>query len=50
MVSGDSEQVRLDWNINALPWLILTDRNHVVRAQGFGLDDLDEKIAPPAKQ
>lgn len=33
MVSGDSEQVRLDWNINALPWLILTDRNHVVRAR-----------------
>ena len=50
MVSGDPEQIRLDWNINSLPWLILTDRNHIVRAQGFRLDDLDERIAPAAKQ
>lgn len=33
------------WGLqNRVPWLILTDTQHVVRAEGFGLEALDEKI------
>ncbi|MGD0014558.1 MAG: hypothetical protein ABSD56_09055, partial [Bryobacteraceae bacterium] len=28
-----------------MPWLILTDRNHVVTAEGFGIDELDTRLA-----
>ena len=27
--------------VESLPWLVLTDRNHIVRAEGFRLDELD---------
>jgi len=30
--------------VKSLPWLILTDKEHIVIAEGFGLDELDEKI------
>jgi hypothetical protein len=32
------------WTVEKLPWLILTDRNHVVAAEGFSLEELDERI------
>ena len=52
MVQGDpsatlgtgEEQTRSAWGVQSLPWLILTDREHVVIAGGFGVDDLDERI------
>ncbi|MEN6334058.1 MAG: carboxypeptidase-like regulatory domain-containing protein, partial [Phycisphaerales bacterium] len=28
----------------SLPWLILTDEKHVVRAEGFTLDELEERV------
>lgn len=28
----------------SLPWLILTDKNHVVAAEGFSIIELDEKL------
>ena len=43
-VPGDAGQVRNAWNAQSLPWLILTDRDHVVRAEGFGLEDLDRRL------
>jgi hypothetical protein len=30
--------------VKSLPWLILTDKNHKVTAEGFSLTELDEKI------
>jgi hypothetical protein len=30
--------------MKSLPWLILTDEQHIVRAEGFNIDELDEKI------
>lgn len=45
IVTGDSETVRWQWGVQSLPWLILTDGQHIVRAEGFALADLDEKIA-----
>ena len=42
--SGDPDKIRLGWGIKALPWLILTDRNHVVMAEGFAWRELGEKL------
>jgi hypothetical protein len=41
---ADADQARLAWGASALPWLILTDRNHRVLAQGFPLEQLDSKL------
>ena len=30
----------------SLPWLILTDAEHIVTAEGFMSNELDEKIEP----
>jgi protocatechuate 3,4-dioxygenase beta subunit len=44
MVQDDVEKSRFAWGVHSLPWLILTDRRHVVRSGGFGINDLNEKI------
>ncbi len=44
MIGDDEKKIKTDWNVQSLPWLILTDKDHVVQAQGFGLNELDEKI------
>jgi hypothetical protein len=45
IIQGDVEKTRFNWGVKSLPWLIMTDRKHVVTAEGFGLDKLDEKIS-----
>lgn len=32
------------WRVQKLPWLILSDRSHVVTAEGFAINELDDKI------
>ena len=32
------------WGVQSLPWLILTDKQHKVTAEGFNIADLDEKL------
>jgi len=44
MIEGDAEKMRFVWGVRSLPWLILTDKEHAVRAEGFALEQLDEKI------
>jgi hypothetical protein len=44
VIEGDEEEIRMAWGIKSLPWLILTDRRHIVTAEGFGVDELDNKI------
>jgi hypothetical protein len=44
MVQGDQEKVRFSWGIKSLPWLILTDTKHVIQAEGFGVNELDDKL------
>jgi peroxiredoxin len=44
MVRDDAEKIRFEWGVKSLPWLILTDRSHVVCAEGFSLGDLDNKL------
>jgi hypothetical protein len=38
------EKKQLEWGVKSLPWLILTDEDHIVRAEGFGIDELDKKL------
>ena len=44
MIQGEEEKTRSAWGVRSLPWLILTDTEHAIRAEGFGLDELEEKI------
>jgi hypothetical protein len=44
MVSSDEESIRFTWGLKSLPWLILTNKKHNVQAEGFNLDELDEKM------
>jgi protocatechuate 3,4-dioxygenase beta subunit len=49
MVQGDVEKSRFTWGVRSLPWLILTDKEHIVRSSGFSLAELDEKIQSAKK-
>ena len=44
MIQDGEEKTRLAWGVKSLPWLILTDKKHVVIAEGFSINELDEKI------
>ena len=43
-IAGDVAKTQLEWGVVSLPHLILTDRKHVVVADGFGFGELDKKI------
>jgi protocatechuate 3,4-dioxygenase beta subunit len=49
---GDIAILGRTWAVQSLPWLILTDRKHIVTAEGFSLTELNGKIkeAENAKQ
>jgi len=44
MIQDDVEKTHFTWGVKTLPWLILTDKEHIVRAEGFGINELDKKI------
>ncbi len=44
-IKADFTKAKFAWGIQSLPWLILTDAQHVVRAEGFAVNELDSKIA-----
>jgi hypothetical protein len=44
MIDSDEEQTKLTWGVKSLPWLIMTDREHIVQAEGFSISELDNKI------
>ncbi|MBN2590959.1 MAG: redoxin domain-containing protein [Sedimentisphaerales bacterium] len=44
MIKENAEQTQFNWGVKALPWLILTDKEHIVQAEGFSIGELDEKI------
>jgi hypothetical protein len=46
MIQDDEEKTRFNWGVRSLPWLILTDHNHIITAEGFGLAELDKKMKP----
>ncbi len=41
---GAMNGVKPAWSVHTLPWLILTDKNHIVTAEGFSIDELDSKL------
>ena len=43
-IAEDPQKARYAWGVKSLPWLILTDREHIVEANGFSLAELDERI------
>jgi hypothetical protein len=45
IVQDDIEKTRFNWGVNSLPWLILTNQQHIIRAEGFKLSELDEEIS-----
>ncbi len=36
---------RFDWGVKSLPWMILTDHMHIVTSEGFGPNEIEEKIS-----
>lgn len=44
MVQGDEDKTSFSWGVQSLPWLILTDKQHIVQAEGFSLNELNQKI------
>ncbi len=40
MIQGDPYNTLLAWGAKGLPWLILTDEQHIITNAGFSLDDL----------
>lgn len=44
MIPGNAEKTRFAWGVESLPWLMLTDTKHILKACGFSVSELDEKI------
>jgi protocatechuate 3,4-dioxygenase beta subunit len=44
VIEGDREEVLFTWSAKSLPWLVLTDANHNVTAEGFTLEELATKL------
>ena len=44
IIAGQEEQIHFNWGVKSLPWLILTDKEHNVAAEGFSVNELDDKI------
>jgi hypothetical protein len=47
-VVGDIDKTKSAWGVTSLPHLILTDKKHIVVAEGFSLGDLDQQVAAAA--
>jgi len=43
-IKGDEEKTLFNWGVKSLPWLILTDREHIIRSEGFALSELEKNI------
>ena len=44
VIQEDADKTRADWAVQGLPWFILTDPKHVVRADDFTFSELDAKL------
>jgi len=44
-ITGNTKETRFAWNVRSLPWLVLADQDHIVKAAGFPLPDLGTTIA-----
>jgi hypothetical protein len=39
-ITGDKDEARFNWNVQSLPWLILTDAEHRVVGEGLSVEDV----------
>jgi len=44
MIEKDVEETKFNWGIQTSPWLIITDPQHKVLVEGFGLEQLDHLL------
>ncbi|MHC5077301.1 MAG: hypothetical protein ACYTFM_12865, partial [Planctomycetota bacterium] len=44
IIGENKSEIRLNWGIESLAWLVLADAEHIVKAEGFGIEELEEKI------
>ena len=40
----DPDEIKSIWGVRALPWLVLTDSKHIVRAEGFSITELNDRL------
>jgi protocatechuate 3,4-dioxygenase beta subunit len=45
-IEADVKKTTFAWGVRSLPWLILTDTQHKVVAEGFAVGELDAKVEP----
>ena len=50
MIHADEEKIRFAWGVRSLPWFILTDKEHIIAAEGFSVTDLDQKLNDNSNQ
>ncbi len=44
ILNGRFDEKKLTWGVKSLPWLVFTDKEHVVTAEGFALDELEAHV------
>ena len=44
LIADQEKKIRFNWGVKSLPWLILTGGDHIIRAEGFNINELDAKI------
>lgn len=44
IIAGQEKQIRFNWGVKSLPWLILTDNNHIVAAEGFEIEEIGDQL------
>ncbi len=49
-IRGDEEKIHFNWGVRSLPWLILTDKGHIVRDEGLSINELEERITTLRKK
>ncbi len=49
MIQDNEQKSRFSWGIRSLPWLILTDHKHIVRAEGFSINEIDKRLLKEKK-
>jgi len=49
VIQDDAEKTRAAWAVQGLPWFILADTKHVVRADDFAFTELDAKLEAIAR-
>ena len=47
-IDAEEQKTRFNWGVKSLPWLILADKAHIVRAEGFTAAELKDRLTQSA--